>query len=219
MTSRSELSRYVRGLAETVIQSAGPVDASACRDGIVNNVNHLVDVATQMRASISLQASDYYEQASPDATRYQQIDGLPPLRFPTVVRSGGGSAVIVPHLSASVSSAATVTFRLRLSLMGTPSFPPTSPTGIVTVAEVSTTSTTAVGLTPDPIYVPESVIRAARTDPFDPTTALRGISSLDENGSMSVGYALWVQLEVWAISSQGGALPRVHGLSAREYIG
>jgi hypothetical protein len=215
MTVRSEHEGYIRGLSTITGASYGPVDASAARDAIINNTNHLVSECTQTRIAITRKAGAYYEQSAPSTTTYQLIDKLDPFAFPM----NFSTVVLVPHIKVSISAAGTASFRMRLTFYGDESLPSVGDAA-PNVADFTTTSTTAVDANPGKVWISYASIQARG---FDPNTGtypwMPAFASLDGSGNVSTKRVLWAQLEVWAKSSVDTSLPRVHGLYAREYIG
>lgn len=219
MTSRSEHTGYIRGPAG-FITTDGPADAGALRDGLINNVNHLLDECTQVRAAITLAAGSYYEQNPTDTSVYGMFDQLPPIVFPIMIHPSGDSTVIVPHMRASISAAGTASFALRLTFREAVTFGPSTVSAVSNIVGVTTTSTTATDLTLSPLYISRGVIDAHIADAGGSlSSSLSSFASTNGDGSSEVGKMLMVQLEVWAKSSSAQRYPRLHGLYLREFIG
>jgi hypothetical protein len=215
MAIRSEHNAYIRGLSSVTGSDYGPVDASASRDALVNNTNHLVSECTQTRVALVMKAGSYYEQASPSTTAYQLIDKLDPIPFPM----NFSTVILIPHIKVSISAAGTASFRMRLTFYGDESLPSVGDSA-PNVADFTTTSTTAVDVNPGKVWISYASIQARGRDPDTGTYPwMPALNSLDGSGNLSSKRSLWAQLEVWAKSSVGTSKPRVHGLYAREYIG
>lgn len=217
MTFRSEHQGYIRGISGFAAGVSQPVDTSALRDGLINNVNQLTTECTQTRVALTLPVGAYFEQTSPSTEQYQLVDRLPILGFPATHR--GRTLDFVAHLRASISAAGTASFRVKLGIFGDDAESPAVGSTIKNVSTVTTTSTSATNLSPSILYIPATVIAERATDPESPYAWLPGIASLDGNGTRSYGKSLWLQVEVWAKTSVVTSKPRVHGLYVREYTG
>lgn len=217
MTSHSEHGACIRGISAESIVGTGPADTAAARDGLVNNLNHLLDECTQHRASIAPRAGEYFTSDVFDLDTFDTFFGLYPLRMPLQIREDGRSVLVVPKLRAAVS-AGTLTLRCFLSLDARAPFGilPAPPVGDE-CSEVSTSSTSAVDLTPDPIFIPSAVYESARAARADRRVGL-AYPSLTGSGGPGLAWVPIAYLHV-QLAISASATPKLFGLSAREYIG
>jgi hypothetical protein len=219
MTSHTEHGGYIRGLSAALIVDKGPIDAGACRDGLVNNPTHLLDECTQVRVSTTLKAGAFYGDLAnlADVDTFGSPFGLYPMRLPIQIRSDGRSVLIVPHLRAAVS-AGTLTIRVFLSFApGTTRSSIGVPAVGASCSEVTTTNTTGADLAPDPIYLTAADYDAERDARADRRVGL-AYPSLTGAGGPGIAFAPVAYLHLrWKIST--AATPKLFGLSAREYIG
>lgn len=208
MAFSSEHVAYIRGYGATVLASAGPVDAGATRDAIVNNLIHLHDGIGQQLIALTEVSGAYWTQASPSSTTFNRIDDLPDHTFP-VHATTTRSFVIVQRLRVSISVAGTATFRIGLTI-GSHSLVPVFGSGGLTpyTCEFTTTSTTGETVAPTAIYAPSTYL----------PSMVRGYQSLRaDDATLGSADTLVATLGIWAKASAGA--PRVHGWLAREYIG
>ena len=206
----SEFGGFVRGLANEMDASGAPVDAAGTRYGVLNNLLHLCDEEGQFLVCAVTSAATDLQLAAPTAIM-QQIPGA---AFRTLVRirSGDGSTFrVVVYMRARVTAAATGTFRIALRPMEGLTTRPLDPAVVVTtsVADVSTTSTTGADLTAT-VYLDAATVRRL------PVLAY---PSEDGGGAPSLGQVHMCELQVWATSTVGSALPTIMALTAREFAG
>jgi hypothetical protein len=213
MTARSEHGAYIRGLGARAVNKA-PVDVAVCRDALVNNANHLGDVGTEVRVSITHEVGAYYVQQDSGASDFQQPFGLYPIRIPLQILPSGDSVLLVPHLRAG-TSAGTLTIRLFLSLIEGTSRTAISVPDVGDSCSEVTTSSAASDLTPDPIFISRDTYAEARgSRPRD------GVAYLSLLGDLTPGtaYAPVAFLHMrWKVSTSADI--KLYGLSAREFIG
>lgn len=213
----SEHGGFIRGFGSEPGET-DPVDTAIVRDAIVNNLNHLTDVAGQ--ELVNLQAVTAWQLGSPSTSVYRPLGALPPLPVPVRIRTDGSTYTVVVYLRASISAAGTADFRLALrppSRAGARGVPMDPALGATWTADTSTTSTSATDLGPFALRLPASVVAYAfeRGD-----AAFSGSWPTDRgDGTDDTGLVYVATLEVWAKSSVGTSLPTVHALEAREYIG
>lgn len=212
MASHSEHGRVWGRIGTAIIGTYGPVSAAACRDALVNNPIHLQDVSTQEPVNLTFASGEYAEIATSSSTFFQLLDSLPVMHFPLPISpTTGNSVLVVPRLSVSIGAAGTATFRVRIAiaegedLIGDPAFG----TGIATVAEDSTTSTSATAIDFDSIYIPAAVLAGA---------SRRSAPSLRASGALGSGRFVEASLTVWAKTS-GSQKARVHAVYARTHCG
>lgn len=214
MTARSEHGRYVRGLVSAIDEDR-PADTAALRAAI-NNTNHLLD---QRGNTIAALAGTWKTHEDGDPSEWHQPFGFFDLIYPATVLASGDTARVVTHLRGNASTTGTVAFRVELMTLRGSRFP--AEVG-PTCAEVTTSSTSVVSLTPDPIYVPADELGDYAQEIPAPRT--RWASSLIEHptlaadGSVERIKTLFVRLRVWARRTSGSATPVLRALSAREYI-
>lgn len=223
MTSHSEHGYYVRGVAQRLVEHEF-VDTGACRDGVVNNLQHLYDESTRHPVNIVRPAGGYLEQSDPSTTEYRRVDGLPAAPFPLSMVPGKSALIIVRLVGYVSSGVATCTWRIRLSLHGevigaAPIIDASRPD----TAQVTTSSTSATVLTAS-LYLTEEQIRRQISLGRDRSTYRYGIGmrswpSLDGSGDLASSDMLLAQLDVWAITTQAASKPRIAAFMAREYVG
>lgn len=221
MSSHSEHGTYVR-FDPSRLGSSHPADTAHLRNGVVNNLNHLLDEDAQVLASLSLPFGSYYTLSAPSTSVFKRLDDLPPLEVPLRLSPDGGTLKIVTQLRAYASAAGTITFRIRLSLRGSGpvtslSLLPPDPAIDWAVAQVTTASTTPADLAPAVLQITSAQLAGDRT--LDEWLTMGARLSGRGDGSIGYGRVLPGLLEVWAKSTSGSAAPRVAGFMAREYGG
>lgn len=216
MAKHSELGYFVRGYQATVLGTDGPADTGACRDSLVNNARHLHDESGQVIANLAQAAGEQWQQEVTSTTEFGLIDNLPPVYFPLRRKANGDSYSVVTNLRASISAAGTATFRIQLWFQCFHEVPSEALTGIVHVVEVTTTSTSATDLATQVVYMPAALIAAAGRRPGSAISAT--MPGLRADGSLGSASFLFASLTIWAKSSSASSFPRIHGLTAREYV-
>lgn len=212
-SSTSEHGGFIRGQADEIDAASAPIDVAMARNGLVNNLQHIVDQSGQFLVCMAPTTGEYLEQSAPSTTTMALVGGAE-WHFPLRVRPGDESSFrVVVYMRAYISAAGTATFRLALRARDAVLYTvPPDPASFSTtwVAEVSTTSTTGADLTCT-LYVPASMVGARF-----PWTSWE---SEDGGGDPVQAYGLEASLQVWAKSSNGASLPRIMSLTAREYSG
>jgi hypothetical protein len=212
VTSHSEHGKFVRGYAATVLDEIGPVSTGASRDGVVNNVRHLIDEAPQVFVNFALASGEYRELSTPDTAVYRPIELLPFFEFPLPLKpNSGDSILVVPYLRVSLSGNGDVTFRVVLRLRSSSFGAPYVDGTTKNISEFNVTASAAAYVAPDPVYLPASMISGP--------SRISELPSLKGDGTSGEGAFLFASLSIWAISDSPSILPRVHGVYARGYIG
>lgn len=206
----SELGGFARGVADEMDASGYPVSSGATRYGIVNNLLHLLDQEGQFLVCAVTSAATDLQLAAPTAIM-QQIPGA---AFRTLVRLRSGDASsfrVVVYMRARVTAAATGAFRIALRPMEGLTTRPLDPAVVTTTAivDVTTTSTTGADLTAT-VYLDAETVRRL---------PILAYPSEDGGGAPSLGQVHMCELQVWATSTVGSALPTIMALTAREFAG
>lgn len=213
----SEYTGFIRGLAGELVES-GPLDTAIVRDGIVNNLNHLTDMAGQVVCQF-VSPTTAYSLTSPSTTVFTRFDTLPSFAFPLRIRNDGSSYRYIIDARCSISAAGTATFRFWLRLPGGPGvgYPP-DPASYPQTIDASTTSTTGADVGPKTVRAGASMVAAALGRGVDRGYVTEGLS-LDGDGVVAAAPYILARVEVWAASSVTTSLPQIQSLIVREYIG
>ena len=214
----SEHGGYIRGIVAASSAATYPLDTAMVRDGLINNLAHLCDSDGQVLINVTrVTAAWEYPVEAPTAF-FGRMSTVPAFEVPTRVRHDGASQHIVVQLRCSISSAGTAHFRVvfRARNAAVHALPPDPALGATWVADVSTTSTTGADLDPSPLYWSAGQVA---TRWLGSITSHLDLPSTDGYADAAVGEVMVGTLEIWAKSSVKTALPRVHSIMAREYIG
>jgi hypothetical protein len=219
MGSHSEHGKFVRGYASRVLNAYGPADAGAVRDGVFSNINHLIDESTQPIANLQRDQGDVWRVKDPSSSQTRPFEFFPQIRFPLMLRpSIAGeptrSVNVECFVTASISAAGTASIYAQLSLATRPR-PALAPgTGIGSMQIVTTSSTTAVDLDFDSLYIGTDVLAAYAAAAGDPGDGPPPYFTRMPGG----GAVVLARLSVLARSTTS-AQPRIHAFHARQYIG
>lgn len=204
MAHSSEHGGIIRSMVS--LGSTEPMDSAGSRDGVINGLNHISDQHGQ--CLVNRAPTSAIALASPSTTAFGRM--IDCRRLSLRVAPCGASYLIVPYLRASISAAGTATFRVAVVLPGGEDDVPllTYPT---MQKQVTTTSTTAVDVTVDPMYIQAPAVFGPRglgfyTDP-----------SLDGSGDAARARTLTASIQVWALTSLITSVPTIHAFSCREY--
>lgn len=214
----SEHGGFIRGFAATELKPTFPLDTAAVRDGVINNLDHLCDCDGQMLVNVArVSAAWEYPIEAPTAA-YGRMSTVPVFAVPLRIRNDGASQYIVVQMRCSISSAGTADFRLvmRPYNVAPRAVPPDPALGVSWAADASTTSTTGADLDFDPLFYSRELIGGVSGVGLSPVQEVGGI---DGSGSLRAASVLVASLELWAKSSIKTALPRVHSVMVREFIG
>lgn len=219
---RSEHGRYIRGLVADLVDLDRPADTAALRAAI-NNGTHVLDQRGQTLAAMS----GNWSPPESYTGGWTKLWGFAEPIVPLTVLPSGDSVAIVTHLFGHVGSGSgTVAFRVQITRSRGSIFPfePTDEW----CSEVTTSSTSPVSLTPDPLRVPAielGDVTPLQDMPGRPVPlsrwrdGLTEIRSADSTlGASAYATILFARLQVWACATSGTALPRLRSFTAREYI-
>ncbi len=185
--------------------SSYPVDTSATREGLINNLNHTADQAGQVLVARTPVTT--YELASPSTTVYSKM--IDCRDVPLRTTPAGSSYLLVPYLRASISAAGTASFLVQVVFNGRYDVPVP---GTDWAIEVSTTSTSAVDIdftaaSPESMRLTSFLMREMTSE----------LPTLDGAGDPARAQVMRVAVQVWAMSSSGSSNPRIHAFQLREY--
>lgn len=186
--------------------STEPMDSAGTRDGVINGLNHIADQFGQ--CLVNRAPTTAIALASPSTTAFSRMIDCRQLSLR--VAPCGASFLIVPYLRASISAAGTATFRIAVVLPGGEDDVPllTYPT---MQKQVATTSTAAVDVDVDPMYIQAPAVFGPRG------LGLYNAPSLDGSGDASRAAVLTASIQVWALTSVITSIPTIHAFSCREY--
>lgn len=209
----SEHGGVIRGLAGEMDTGGDALDTAAARDGVVNNVLHLLDQRGSVVVCFAAIAATDVQLASAPTGELAIIPGCdwPILDLP--LRHGDGESFrVVVKFRAAISAAGTATYRLALRRADAdtrllPPDPAVTPSPFV--ADLTTTSTAGADLTTT-LYFPAVSIRDSH---------LLGAESRDGGGESMSALTLPVRLQIWAKASTSGRNIQVRGLTARLFAG
>lgn len=206
----SEHGGFIRGLAAEMDSGGDAIDAAITRDGIVNNLLHLLDERGQVLVAFHAVAATDVQLTSPSTTTPSLIPGC---NFPVTlsIRHGDASSYrVVIYMRAAISAAGTATFWLALRVPRTTLRPPDPASFSTTyVASVSTTSTSGADLAAT-LYVGSDDVAEAR---------LESVPSIDGGEDPATALVLPASIQIWAKSSSGSSNPQVLAFVAREFAG
>ena len=179
--------------------SADPLTPRIAR-AVMNNAAHLVDSQCQHLA-MWVRPSGSYRTGSASTTP-QLISRA---RVPITRRPDGRCALWVVQLFASSATAGAVTWHVGARPeLGTLRRPPTSAETDTTVSVNSTSAvwTAPIYVRPDPLTSPDAIPTTPAVSTTDPLVA--------------AVQQWWASLGIWAA---GSVVPRLHGVSVREFGG
>ncbi len=214
----SEHGGFIRGFPGSEAGASYPLDTAMVRDGVINNLDHLCDCDGQVLVNVARVSTAWEYPIEAPTAAYGRMSTVPAFGVPLRIRNDGASQYIVVQMRASISSAGTADFRLVLRPYNSArrAVPPDPALGVSWAADASTTSTTGADLDFDPMFYTGELIGGVSSIGLSPIQEVGGI---DGDGSLRAATVLVASLEVWAKSSIKTALPRIHSLMVREFIG